>query len=351
MREITVNIHNHSFFSSGGQKYHELAQAGLSSNVDVLIITDNNVYVSGKEQYYYRDERKTLVLTGEEVFRTFPNDQGHLLILNGNREMASLTDTPQQLINVCNQMGAITIIAHPFDLLSPLGSPWVDWEVRNFTGIEILNLQNAYHEIVSNSSRSFSWFPRLSSGAEDIVYASLEAIRKWDELLTAGKQVAAYCGSVCGSVRNTRSNAPTKIHQPEHLFAAANNHVYVDDDFGTDIERDRESVYCALRYGKSYLAMDIFQSPEGFVFKADTASGVIYPGDRVALKNGATVKIEIPARAVCRLIHQGKIYREWENIRSIPINVNQPGYYRVEVYLPYKYRLRGWIYTNPIYFY
>ena len=347
MREITVNLHNHSFFSSGGEKYHALAQAGLSRNIDVIIVTDHNVYVSGKEQYYYRDDRKTLILTGEEIFRTFPNDQGHLLVLNGNRELANLADTPQQLINVCNQAGAITILAHPFDL----ASPWKDWEIRNFTGIEILNLQSSYYEILSAANRPSLGFFQGVSGADDIVHAPLEAIQKWDELLTAGKQVAAYCGAACGAGRHEPSDASTKIYQPDHLFAAANNHVYVDDDFGTALDRDREIVYRALRLGKSYLAMDIFQSPKGFVFKADTINGVVYPGDRVSVKNGATIKIEIPAKAVCRLIHQGKVYREWENARSIPLNVNQPGYYRVEVYLPYKYQLRGWIYTNPIYFY
>ena len=51
MQEITVNLHNHSSFSRGEQKYHSLAQAGLTAGIDALIVTDANVYVSGKEQY------------------------------------------------------------------------------------------------------------------------------------------------------------------------------------------------------------------------------------------------------------------------------------------------------------
>ena len=37
-----------------------------------------------------------------------------------------------------------------------------------------------------------------------------------------------------------------------------------------------------------------------------------------ALDAGATIKIEIPTeKSVCRLIHQGKILREWENVHHI----------------------------------
>ena len=219
MQEITVNLHNHSSFSRGEQKYHSLAQAGLTAGIDVLIVTDANVYVSGKEQYYYRDERRLLLLTGEEVFRSFPNDTGHMLILNGGREMANQADTPQQLINFCSQWEGLTIIAHPFDGLterevltanreglisgradsarSPLNSPWVNWEIQNFTGIEILNLQSEYKTAGQRRRFGLSDFFIRSTGVDRLTHASLAALQKWDEFLTAGRRVAAYCGSAC----------------------------------------------------------------------------------------------------------------------------------------------------------
>ena len=374
MHEITVNLHNHSSFSRGDRKYHSLAQAGLTAGTDVLIVTDANVYVSGKEQYYYRDERRLLVLTGEEVFRAFPNDAGHMLVLNGGREMANLADTPQQLINFCSQWDGLTILAHPFDGLterevlaanraplapkradsfhSPLNSPWINWEIQNFTGIEILNLQSEYKMSEQRSGFGLSDLFLQSTGADRLMHASLAALQKWDEFLTKGRRVAAYCGSACVNLARWASGRRLDILDESHLFAAAKNHLYLSEPLSGDLESDRANIYRSLKLGRGFVSIDWFHPTDGFVFKADTSAGTVYPGDRTALDAGATIKIEIPSeKCVCRLIHQGKILREWENARSIPLIVNRPGYYRVEVYVPYRFQLRGWIYTNPIYFY
>lgn len=374
MQEITVNLHNHSSFSRGEQKYHSLAQAGLTAGIDVLIVTDANVYVSGKEQYYYRDERRLLLLTGEEVFRSFPNDTGHMLILNGGREMANQADTPQQLINFCSQWEGLTIIAHPFDGLterevlaanreglisgradsarSPLNSPWINWEIQNFTGIEILNLQSEYKTAGQRKRFGLSDFFIRSTGVDRLTHASLAALQKWDEFLTAGRRVAAYCGSACVNFAQWAAGRRLEILDESHLFAAAKNHLYLSEPLSGDLESDRANIYRSLKLGRGFVSIDWFRPTDGFVFKADTAMGTVYPGDRAALDAGATIKIEIPTeKSVCRLIHQGKILREWENVRSIPLIANRPGYYRVEVYIPYRFQLRGWIYTNPIYFY
>lgn len=354
MREITVNLHNHSSFSSGDQKYHTIAQAGLTAGIDVIIVTDTNVYVSGKEQYYFRDDKKILLLTGEEIFRAFPDNRGHLLILNGDRDFAHLAESIRRVISQCNRDSAITIIAHPFDgenaRPSISAAPWADWEITNVTGLEILNLQSEYKNQQNHRPGFFNFFGRKARSTVSLHHASLSALAKWDELLCSGKQVVGVCGSVCANVVRDNLYEGEAIREPEHLFASANNHLYVDDTFGSSVETDREMIYQSLLFGRSYVAIDAFYPTNGFVFKADTARGTVYPGDRVQLDNGATMKIELPVNTVCRLIHQGKIYREWENVRSIPLHINQTGYYRVEVYIPFDYQLRGWIYTNPIYF-
>lgn len=354
MREITVNLHNHSSFSSGNHKYHTLAQAGLTAGIDVIIVTDTNVFISGKEQYYFRDDKKVLLLTGEEIFRAFPNNRGHLLILNSNRDFANLDESLRRVISQCNRDGSITIIAHPFDGegtdASVSAAPWADWDISNVTGIEILNLQSEYKNQKSHRSGFFDFFGRSARNTVSLNHASLAALAKWDELLCGGKQVAGVCGSVCANVARDNLYESERIREPEYLFAAANNHLYVDDTFGTSVDSDREMIYRSLLFGRGYVAVDAFHPTKGFVFKADTARGTVYPGDRVPLDNGATMKIELPVNAVCRLIHQGNIYREWENVRSIPLHINQSGYYRIEVYIPYQHQLRGWIYTNPIYF-
>lgn len=364
MKKITVNLHNKSSFSGGHHKYHDIAQAGLTAGIDCIIVTDNNVLVMEKEQYYYRDEKRVLLLTGEEIFRPFPNRDNHLLVLNAYRELTNLAHQTQDILNVANRLNAITILAHPFDTAivhqNEPGYPWTDWTVQHFTGMEIFNLQSEYKRTFHRSGGLSSLSPlailsRLfasGQGAFDaIIHVAPEILHKWDELLSTGKQVVGFAGSVCGGLRDNPHFRDSEVTDPETIFRTLNNHVYVDDSFGENVEQDRQLIFNALRVGSSYMAMDRYHSTEGFVFKADTEEGTVFPGGRVAIGNSATLKIEVPTKAVCRLIHQGEIFKEWENVRSIPIIVTEPGYYRVEVYIPYRYELRSWIYTNPIYFY
>ncbi len=52
-------------------------QAGL----DVIIVTDHNVFVSGPEDYYKNGDRRVLLLVGEEVHDQARQPQkNHLLV-------------------------------------------------------------------------------------------------------------------------------------------------------------------------------------------------------------------------------------------------------------------------------
>jgi hypothetical protein len=72
-------------------------------------------------------------------------------------------------------------------------------------------------------------------------------------------------------------------------------------------------------------------------------------GDEVRSHGGVTLQIRLPQRAECHLIYNGSILKTWQNLDLCTHITTDPGVYRVEVYIPYKGKRRGWIFSNPIY--
>ena len=68
-----------------------------------------------------------------------------------------------------------------------------------------------------------------------------------------------------------------------------------------------------------------------------------------ALKLVMKFQISAPQRATLRLLRDGVEVGTWENRENALYNADRPGAYRAEAYLLYKKKVRGWIYSNPIY--
>jgi hypothetical protein len=71
-----------------------------------------------------------------------------LLVFGANRELSPLADDPQRLLDGVVQSGGLAFLAHPFDPPAPaFGEPdisWVDWDVKDFTGIELWNAMSEF---------------------------------------------------------------------------------------------------------------------------------------------------------------------------------------------------------------
>jgi hypothetical protein len=72
-------------------------------------------------------------------------------------------------------------------------------------------------------------------------------------------------------------------------------------------------------------------------------------GDEISSKNGVTLQIRLPRRTECRLLKDGKVIKTWINRDTCTHITSESGVYRVEVYIHYLGRRRGWIFSNPIY--
>ena len=72
-------------------------------------------------------------------------------------------------------------------------------------------------------------------------------------------------------------------------------------------------------------------------------------GEEISSNNGVTLQIRLPLRTECHLLKDGQIIKSWNDRDSCAYITTEPGVYRVEAYLKFRGKRRGWIFSNPIY--
>src|SRR5512137_3096485 len=120
MYELIVNLHMHTTYSDGSGIHSELARSALRGGIDVLLVTDHNVWVRGVDRYYREGNKRTLLLAGEEIHDQDRDPQkNHLLVFGADRELGPLADNPQELIDAVRAAGGFSFLAHPVDPALP----------------------------------------------------------------------------------------------------------------------------------------------------------------------------------------------------------------------------------------
>lgn len=351
MNELVINLHMHTTYSDGSGTHADIIADALQVGLDAIITTDHNVLVTGPAGYYQDGDRKVLLLVGEEVHDQTANPQkNHLLVIGAGREMADLAGDTQDLIDKVHKSGGLAFIAHPVDPAAPVfGEPdisWEKWEVENFAGIELWNAMSEFKSLLKNWFRAifFGFNPKL------VAHGPFSAtISRWDQLLETGKQVVAVGGSDAhafhyslGPIRKTLF--PYKFH-----FQAVNTHIFTENPFSGDFEKDRLMVLEALRSGHAFVGYDLPAPTRGFKFTAQGLETNAWMGDEIKLNEGVTLQINLPQRAECHLLKDGEVVKTWHKREICTYIANEAGVYRVEVYLRYLGVRRGWIFSNPIY--
>ncbi len=351
MEEISLNLHIHSKYSDGSGSHEDIANAACKAGLDAVIVTDHNVLVSGKEGYYTFDDKKVLLLVGEEVHNQARYPQkNHLLIFGTNRELAPFAPDPQNLINLVKLSGGSSFIAHPVDPpLELFGEPdisWEDWSVSGFTGLELWNGFSELKSVAKSylSTLFYAFFPQF------IAHAPLTpTLKKWDELTASGKRVCAVGGSDAHALHKTLGPISRTIFPYTYHFSAINNHLILPEPLRGDLAFDRGMILSALAKGNSFIGYDLSESTRGFRFSAHNKRGDAIMGDEICLEDGVTLQVKLPCSAELRLLCDGVIIREWNNTTNGALITTRPGVYRVEVYRPFLGERRGWIFSNPIY--
>jgi hypothetical protein len=351
MHEHTINLHMHTQYSDGHASHKEIAEAALNAKLDAVIVTDHNVLVRGPEGYFQEGPDKVLMIIGEEVHDTSRQPQkNHLLVMGTGRELAPLAQDPQRLVNGVQEVGGLSFIAHPIEYAAPaVDEPdisWVDWDVDGFTGIELWNAMSEFKSLLRSKLHAifYAFNPHL------VARGPFEkSLRKWDELLSKGRPVVAIGGSDAHALPASMGPLKRTIFPYQFHFQTVNTHIVTPQPLSGDYEHDRGLVMAALRDGRAFVGYDLPHPTRGFRFTAQGKSGINWMGSEIPAKEGATLQIRLPRRTECHLIRDGKKIKEWKQRETCTHITSQPGVYRVEVYLHYRGRRRGWIFSNPIY--
>lgn len=351
MPEIITNLHMHTTYSDGSGSHAEIARAAIRAGLNVVIVTDHNVLVQGVEKYYQLDNKRVLLLAGEEIHDRLRDPQkNHLLVIGANREMASYAARPQNLIDQVYKAGGLSFIAHPNDpelkAFREDDISWVDWDARGYTGIELWNGFSEFKNVVHGKLDAifYAYFPQfLARGPLP------ETIKKWDALLETGQKVVAVGGSDAHAIPARMGPLRRTVFPYEFHFRAINTHLLIDRELTGNLAADKTLVYDAFRKGHAFIGYDLPHPTTGFRFTAQGKDSTASMGDEIRLGTGVTIQIRLPVKAECRLVKGGEIVRVWKDLEICAQTLSKPGAYRVECYLDYLGRQRGWIFSNPIY--
>jgi hypothetical protein len=351
MQELIINLHMHTPYSDGHGSHAEIANAALQAGIDVVIVTDHNVLVSGPEDYYRQGEKRVLLLVGEEI-----HDQGrdpqknHLLVFGANRELATLAYDPQRLVEGVKRAGGICFIAHPYDPEAPaVGETdisWVDWQVQGINGIELWNALSEFKSLLKSKLHAIYY----AYNPHDIASGPFpQTLSKWDELLNSGRKLVAVGGSDAHALPARLGPLRRTLFPYEFHFRGVNTHIYAPEALKGDVLEDKRMVLDALARGCAFVGYDLPSPTRGFRFTAQGKDTNVCMGDEISARNGVTLQIRLPLPVECLLLKDGKLVKSWDKRDTCTHITSEPGIYRVEAYIQYRGKRRGWIFSNPIY--
>lgn len=349
--EYVGNMHMHTPYSDGHPTHDEIALAAIRTGLDFVITTDHNIWVGGLDGYRTLGERKVLLLVGEEIHhQTREPQKNHLLVYEAQKELSPYSPDPQSLLDAVNQAGGLAFIAHPVDPEAPVfhqeDLSWVDWGVEGYVGIELWNFMSEFKSLLTSFPRAlfYSYHPNhIARGPFP------EALILWDTMLAQGKKVVAIGGADAHAFPIQMGPLKRVLFPFEFHFRTVNTHILTTDPFCGDVEIDRQRIYQALRKGRCFIGYDLPAPTKGFRFLGVGDHGQVSMGDSVHSAFSVTLQVKLPQRADLRLIRDGAEVMRWQDCEAAIYSASEPGAYRVEAFLPYLGKMRGWIYSNPIY--
>jgi hypothetical protein len=351
MIELTGSLHNHTGYSDGELYHADLAAAAAKAGLDFLITTDHNVFVDGVDRWMeFPGGRRVLVLAGEEIHHQDRIPQkNHLLAVGTHTDLSRFAPEPQKLIDAVRDAGGAAFLAHPYDPASPLvheeALGWDTPDVRGFSGLEILNYMSEFKSVFHNRLEMifYAFFP--SAG---ILGPDVRTLALWDRYLAEGRRVSAVGGPDAHGHSYSLGPLHKVVFSYEYLFRAVTLHVLVGKITG-DPQTDGRSIAEALKTGTGWVAYDLPKPTRGFRFRAEAGGAEAGPGGEIRFAPGLTLNAEIPHPAEWRIIRAGEGVVAGGTGTQALYTPRGPGTYRLEARRRFRARMRGWIFSNPIY--
>ncbi len=333
LREWRVLVHVHSKYSHDSDgSISDILDAAAATGSDAVIVTDHDRWgARAHERLYDWNGRRILFLAGIEYSSRF----GHLVDLFPTQIYPPKTPV-QELIDLIESGGGMSIVAHPTDARRP----WFSWDVEHVSGLEVYNCAADLRE---NLWRIPGRLLRGLLGRADPLLANLDTprdtLRLWEKLDREG---TALVGIGASNTHGHRVGGSLSWDHYPTGFALMANRVWARS-------LDRDSMKEAFRAGRCYVAFDALGDPAGFDFGYRRGPATWIFGERVPEGPEGEIRVETPLEGRIYLYRDGELVVA-EVGRTLALPAAGPGIWRVEVT-----RREGvfgewfpWIISNPI---
>jgi len=328
--EIRGAYHIHTIYSDGRKYPDRIAQVASRSSLDFIILTDHGL--PNRECLASAGwKHGVLVLAGSEL----SVNRGHLVALGFDPPKEDFSKNAEQAAYQINMLKGFSVIAHPYSKVA-----WSWGKSTGYNGIEIIN---ANAVLKYNLIRLALLSPILLVKPEHALLKTLgrpqKNLKKWDEINQTQSMFGFYSVDAHLLYRT--------------LLPFLQLHVLLSNPLSNDFETASCQVYTALRRGRFYNAVDAAAQARGFRFWAQKGEKSLPMGEKIIFDPAITLHIQVPlpfAKEI-HLIHNGKelLVTSEDHLEH---TADDPGFYRVEVYLREKSPLHGdipWILSNPIF--
>ncbi len=345
MFEYVGALHIHSFFSDGTGSPKEIAEIASEVGLDFIILTDHNTLRALDEGFegWYGD---TMMLVGVEI-----NDRelkNHYLAF-GINEAFSTRMPAREYVRKVKEAGGIGFIAHPHEKRKSMKEhppfPWTEWEIEDFTGIEIWNHMSEWMEGLTEENKYNRFVHPLSS----ISAPPEETLKKWDELNLKRRVVGIGGIDAHAHKVNVLGFVEVEVFPYKVLFKSIRTHILTErpikkDDSEHSLEKTKAKIYGALEKGRCFVSNFNRGDAKGFRFFAEQGENVYLMGDSIATPDNVVLRAVCPAdNSTIKVIRNGEVIEE-VNSPSLSFLISEPGAYRVEVYR----KKSAWIFSNHI---
>jgi hypothetical protein len=376
-QDVRSLLHVHSAFSHDSRgTIEEIIVAANEVGVRVIMFSEHPA--SGYD--YFIDGHRgvqggVLLIPGAETngFLAFPRQSIQ------DRK----TDSPQAFADLVRSTGGQVFLCHLEERM--------DWDIANITGTEIYNTHADFKEearfiaALRSPLTLFGLMDAVKQYPQEVFGALLDYpadyLKRYDELCQQGRHTGiagndshhnqAYRARIVDGGKVLVEDAlgeksalldPDKLAAVKLLTASKKpGDVIFDLDLdpyarsfrhvSTHLllgEVNEAEVRLALNAGRAYVAFDWIADPTGFVFRADRGTESWPIGSEVPYAAGLQLRAEAPLAGRFKLVRNGAVVRE-QSGPMLDFPVDQPGIYRVEVWLNLAGEVRPWILTNPIY--
>ena len=335
----------HSVFSDGSGEVEDIARYAGEAGLDYILLTDHNTLRALKEGYegWYD---KTLLLVGCEI-----NDklnENHYLAF-GIKEAFSTRLPAKEYVKRVKEEGGIGFLAHPHEkrkhMVEHPPYPWTDWDISDFTGIEIWNHMSEWMENLTEQNKYQSFIHPLKS----IIAPPKETLLIWDKLNLTRKVVGIGGVDAHAHKYNVLGFVEVEVFPYKVLFKSIRTHLLIDEDLPRkNDERSLNSIkriiYDSLASGNSFFANDYLADSKGFRFYAEAGKKKYQMGETINYTGKIKLSVFVPSpNSEIRLIHNGVLI-ETEEGGGAKFEIIDPGVYRVEVL----HNKKAWIFSNHI---